>query len=128
MLSAVLSGYDGARLERALTQGAQPVADSASSSALVIGRGPSLFLLSGVPAAGRAAQQVEGALSLPGGRPAAGGAAQRVKAARRAEVARGAGDGVGQAELDRVKTQWIAASVYQRDSMISQAQELGSNW
>ncbi|KAB7623233.1 insulinase family protein, partial [Verminephrobacter sp. Larva24] len=30
MLSAVLSGYDGARLERALTQGAQPVADSAS--------------------------------------------------------------------------------------------------
>ncbi|MCW5260709.1 insulinase family protein [Verminephrobacter eiseniae] len=108
MLSAVLSGYDGARLERALTQGAQPVADSASSSALVIGRGPSLFLLSGVPAAGRAAQQVEDAL--------------------RAEVARVARDGVGQAELDRVKTQWIAASVYQRDSMISQAQELGSNW
>src|SRR6218665_925378 len=52
MLPAVLGGCDAARLERALTQGAQPVADSASSSALVIGRGPSLFLLSGVPAAG----------------------------------------------------------------------------
>jgi zinc protease len=31
VLSAVLSGYDGARLERALTQGPERVADSAGS-------------------------------------------------------------------------------------------------
>ena len=32
VLSAVFSGYDGARLERALTQGEQPVADSATAT------------------------------------------------------------------------------------------------
>lgn len=108
VLSAVLSGYDGARLERALSQGPQRVADSAGSSAMVTGRGPSLFLLSGVPAEGKTAQQVEEAL--------------------RAEVARVAAEGVSEAELSRVKTQWIAATVYQRDSVHGQAQDLGSNW
>jgi zinc protease len=108
VLSAVFSGYDGARLDRALTQGDDRVADSASSSAMVTGRGPSLFLLSGVPAAGKTAQQVEEAL--------------------RAEVARVARDGVSEAELTRVKTQWIASTVYERDSVMSQAQELGGNW
>jgi zinc protease len=27
-----------------------------------------------------------------------------------------------------VKTQWIASTVYERDSVMSQAQELGGNW
>lgn len=108
VLSAVLNGYDGARLDRALTQGEQRVADSASSSAMVTGRGPSLFMLSGVPAAGKTAAQVEAAL--------------------RAEVARVAREGINEAELARVKTQWIASTVYERDSVMSQAQELGGNW
>lgn len=108
VLSAVLNGYDGARLDRALTQGENRVADSASSSAMVTGRGPSLFMLSGVPAAGKTAAQVEDAL--------------------RAEVARVATDGVSDAELARVKTQWIASTVYERDSVMNQAQELGGNW
>lgn len=108
VLSAVFSGYDGARLDRALTQGENRVADSASSSAMVTGRGPSLFMLTGVPAAGKTAEQVEAAL--------------------RAEVARVAREGVSEAELTRVKTQWIASTVYERDSVMSQAQELGGNW
>ena len=108
VLSAVLDGYSGARLDRALTQGPDRVADSACSSAMVTGRGPSLFMLSGVPAAGKTAQQVEDAL--------------------RAEVTRVAKDGVSEAELNRVKTQWIASTVYERDSVMSQAQELGGNW
>lgn len=108
VLSAVLSGYDGARLERALSQGEQPVADNAGSSAMITGRGPSLFMLTGVPAAGKTAQQVEEAL--------------------RAEVARVAREGVSEAELARVKTQWIASTVYERDSVQNQAQELGGNW
>lgn len=108
VLSAVFNGYDGARLDRALTQGPNRVADSASSSAMVTGRGPSLFMLSGVPAAGKTAQQVEDAL--------------------RAEVTRVAKEGVSEAELNRVKTQWIASTVYERDSVMSQAQELGGNW
>ncbi|MBO9677439.1 MAG: insulinase family protein [Acidovorax sp.] len=108
VLSAVLSGYDGARLERALAQGAQRVADSADSSASVLGRGPGLFLLTGVPATGKTAQDVEQAL--------------------RAEVARVARDGVDAAELERVKTQWMASNVYERDSLQNQAQQLGSYW
>ena len=108
VLSAVLSGYDGARLDRALTQGDNRVADSANSAAMITGRGPGLFMLNGVPAAGKTASQVEEAL--------------------RAEVARVARDGVSEAELARVKTQWIASTVYERDSVFSQAQELGGNW
>jgi len=50
------------------------------------------------------------------------------EAALRAEVARIAREGVGQAELERVKTQWIAGQVYKRDSVMAQAQELGSYW
>ncbi|GKS93114.1 pitrilysin family protein [Acidovorax sp. SUPP2825] len=108
VLSAVLSGYDGARLERALSQGSDRVADSSDSSASVVGRGPSVFLLTGVPAPGKTPQQVEDAL--------------------RAEVARIAREGVSEAELARVKTQWAASTIYQRDSLQSQASDLGSNW
>ena len=108
VLSAVLSGYDGARLERALTQGANRIADSASSSASVMGRGPAQFFLSGVPAKGQSAQALEDGL--------------------RAEVARVATEGVSATELERVKTQWVASTVYQRDSLYSRASDLGSNW
>ena len=108
VLSAVLSGYDGARLERALTQGANRLADSASSSASVMGRGPAQFFLSGVPAKGQSAQALEDGL--------------------RAELARVATEGVSAAELERVKTQWVASTVYQRDSLYSRASDLGSNW
>ena len=108
VLSAVLSGYDGARLERALTQGADRVADNASSSASVMGRGPAQFFLSGVPAQGQSAEALESGL--------------------RAQVARVASEGVAAAELERVKTQWVASTVYQRDSLYSRASDLGSNW
>jgi hypothetical protein len=73
-----------------------------------MGRGPQLFTLDGVPAGGKTAEQVEDAL--------------------RAEVARVAREGVSEAELERVKTQWMASEVYKRDSVMNQAQELGSNW
>lgn len=108
VLSAVLSDYDGARLERSLAQGPQRVADSAGSSASVLGRGPGLFLLSGVPAAGRSSQELEQAL--------------------RAQISRIAQEGVDNAELERVKTQWMAEQVYEKDSLMAQAQSLGSYW
>jgi len=108
VLSAVLSGYDGARLERALTQGPQRVADSADSGASVMGRGPGQFVFTAIPAKGKAPQQVQDAL--------------------RAELARLARDGVNAAELDRVKTQWIASKVYERDSVFRQAMVLGQHW
>jgi zinc protease len=108
VLSAVLDGYSGARLDRALTQGPDRVADSAGSSNGLWGRGPQLFTLDGVPAAGKTAEQVEAAL--------------------RAEVAKVAREGVSEAELNRVKTSWVASEVYKLDSVMNQARELGSYW
>ncbi len=37
-------------------------------------------------------------------------------------------EGVGDAELSRVKTQWAASTIYARDSLQAQASDLGSNW
>ena len=108
MLSQVLSGYDGARLDRRLTQGPGRVADAAFSGASVVARGPSTFMLGGVPSQGKTAKDVEAAL--------------------RAEVARIAKDGVSETELARVRTQWQASTVYERDSVFGQANDLGSNW
>jgi zinc protease len=108
VLSAVLDGYSGARLERALTQGPDRVADSAGSDNGLWGRGPQLFMLMGVPAQGKTAQQVEDAL--------------------KAQVARIAREGITAAELARVKTQWVAGEVYKLDSLFNQARELGTQW
>ena len=108
VLAAVLDGYSGARLERALIQGDQRVADSAGASNGLLGRGPMVFTLDGVPAKGRTPEQVEAAL--------------------RAQVAKVAQDGVSAAELQRVKTQWVASEVYKLDAVMNQARELGSYW
>jgi zinc protease len=108
VLAAVLDGYDGARLDRALTQPADHVADSAEAHYGLAGRGPQLFVLSGVPARGKSGAQVEQAL--------------------RAQVARVARDGVSGAELQRVKIQWVAGEVYKQDSVFNQASALGMNW
>lgn len=108
VLSAVLDGYSGARLERALTQGPNRVADSAGAGNGLWGRGPQLFTLSAVPAQGKTVEQVEAAL--------------------REQVARIATEGVSEAELNRVKTQWVASAVYKLDSVFNQARELGTAW
>jgi zinc protease len=108
VLAAVLDGYSGARLNRALTQGADRVADSAGADNGLWGRGPQLFSLVGVPAQGKTAQQVESAL--------------------REQVLRIAREGVLASELNRVKTQWVASAVYKLDSLFNQARELGTSW
>jgi zinc protease len=108
VLSAVLSGYDGARLPRALTLADQPVADEAGAYYGLSARGPQLFTLYGVPAQGKTAAEVESAL--------------------RAQVALVAKDGVTEAELARVKNRWVAAEVYKQDSVFNQARILGVNW
>lgn len=108
VLAAVLDGYQGARLERALTQGPDRVADSAGANNGLWGRGPQLFMLAGVPATGKSAEQVERAL--------------------RAQVQRIAREGVTETELARVKTQWVASEIYKLDSLFNQARELGTQW
>ena len=108
VLAAVLDGYSGARLNRALEQGEGRVADSAGASNGLLGRGPQLFVLDGVPAAGKTAAQVASAL--------------------REQVALVAKNGVSEAELNRVKVQWAASETYKLDGVFNQARELGSNW
>ena len=112
VLAAVLDGYSGARLNRSLEQdsptGAGRVADSAGAYSGLQGRGPQLFVLSGVPAEGKTTEQVAAGL--------------------REQVALIAKNGVSDAELNRVKTQWIASETYKLDSVFNQARELGSNW
>ena len=110
VLSAVLDGYGGARLDRALVQGlaGARVADSAGAGFGPLGRGPAQFTLSAVPAAGVPTDVVEKALL--------------------AEIERVARQGVSAAELQRVKTQWAAGEIYKLDSVYNQAQELGTYW
>ena len=108
VLAAVLDGYSGARLDRALTQGVDRVADSAGAYNGLWGRGPQIFTLDGVPVTGKTAEQVEAGL--------------------RAQIARVAQGGVSDAELNRVKTQWVASEVYKLDSVFNQARALGNNW
>ena len=104
VLAAVLDGYDGARLTRSLVRD-QRIAVSVGASYDTGNRGPALFHLHGVPAAGTSPEALAEAL--------------------RAEVRRIADEGISAAELARVKTQAIATQVYKRDSLMGQAMEIG---
>lgn len=108
MLAAVLDGYPNARLVRALTQGENKLADDVGAYHSLTARGPKQFVLDAVPAPGKTAAQVEAAL--------------------RAEVARIAKEGVSEAELARVKAQYVASEIYKLDSVFYQGRELGSYW
>ncbi len=110
LLASVLDGYNGARLGRALVQGegGRRIADSVDASYGLLGRGPQLFTLTGVPAPGVSPDALAEALQ--------------------AQVRRVADSGVTEAELQRVKTQWRAGEVYKLDSVVNQARELGSYW
>ena len=104
VLAAVLDGHDAARFARNLVRGSK-IAVSASAGYDATVRGESLFMAGGTPAEGRSVAELEAAL--------------------RAEITRVANEGVSVQELERVKTQTIAAQVYKRDSMMAQAMEIG---
>ena len=108
VLASVLDGYSGARLARALEQGDNRVADRTSAYNGLMGRGPQLFVLSGVPAPGKTAAQVAAGL--------------------RQQIALIAEEGISDSELNRVKVQWVASETYKLDSVFYQARQLGSNW
>lgn len=104
MLESVLSGNAAARLPQRLVK-TDRLAASAGASYEGVGRGPGFFYLSGTPAQGKSAAEMEQGL--------------------RREVQRVIEEGVTQQELDRVKAQAIASQVYQRDSMFFQARQIG---
>jgi zinc protease len=104
VLSAVLDGFDNARLPARLVR-TERVANSVGASYSSNARGPVLFVLDGTPAAGTTTEQLETLL--------------------RAEVRRIAQEGVTEEELKRVKNQLIAGQIYKRDSVFGQAMEIG---
>ena len=108
VLSALLDGYEGARLDRSLTQGPGALAQEVSSYYDFSGRGPQTFMLEAVPKAGVSLSQLEAQLKL-----------------QLQEIAK---NGVSESELKRVKTQYVAQAVYKRDSIFNQAQEIGAFW
>lgn len=103
MLAAVLDADENGRLTRELVRGSR-IASAVGADWDFLGRGPGLFTLSGRPAPGVEVDELERAL--------------------REQVARIARDGVEAAELERIRTQYVAGRIYQRDSIFSQAMEI----
>ncbi|MDV6342758.1 pitrilysin family protein [Nitrosomonas sp. Is24] len=104
ILEGVLDGHASARLNKNLVRESQ-IANSANAGYSAMARGPSIFFLSAVPRAGKTVAELEQAL--------------------RKEIEKITKDGVTEDELARVKAQVVAGHVYQRDSIFSQAMQLG---
>jgi zinc protease len=105
MLAAVLDGSEAARLNRNLVR-EERLASSANASYYGIARGPGFFYLDATPIPGKSVTEVEQGL--------------------RREMAKIIEDGVTAEELERVKAQAVAAHVFQRDSMMFQARQIGT--
>lgn len=104
VLSAILDGYDNARLSAKLVR-KDKVASSVAVGYATPSRGPALFTLAAVPLGNTGTPELETRL--------------------RAEIARIAKEGISQAELERVKMQIISSQIYKRDSLFGQALEIG---
>ncbi len=104
VLESVLDGHASARLNKSLVRENQ-IANSANASYGAMARGPSIFFLSAVPSAGKTVAELEQAL--------------------RGEIEKIIKAGVTEEELARVKAQVVASHVYQRDSIFSQAMQIG---
>lgn len=105
MLASVLDGGSSARLSRELVRGSR-VAASAGASFSAFSRLPGMLLLDGIPAKGRDVDELEQALLT--------------------QIQRISEEPVAEVELERIRTQLIAAKVYERDSVHAQARQIGS--
>ena len=104
VLAGVLAGNDSARLQKSLVK-EQQIAVNADAGYDAIARGPGMFMLDATPAQGKNVAQLEKALRI--------------------EIEQVKNKGVSEAELNRVKSQIIAADIFQRDSLFYQAMQLG---
>ena len=105
MLAGVLDGHEAARLNSSLVRG-EKIANAVDAGYESTQRGPGMFLMSAVPNPSRTVADLEQAL--------------------RRELAKIVADGVSDDELKRVKAQVVATQVFQRDSMVFQARQIGS--
>ncbi len=104
VLAGVLDGNPAARLNRSLVR-EQQVASEVGAGYDAVSRGPALFVVEGTPSEGKTVGALETAI--------------------RAELERIKKDGVTAEELARVRSQVVAAKVYQRDSMFYQGMVIG---
>jgi zinc protease len=104
MLSGVLDGGDAARFARELVKKLR-IANSANASYDAVNRGPGLFVLDGIPAAGKKIDDVETAF--------------------REQVRRLIDQGIDEEEMKRVRAQVVSEQVYARDSVFYQAMRIG---
>ncbi|MBR6000083.1 MAG: insulinase family protein, partial [Oxalobacter sp.] len=104
VLSSVLDGYENARMKAELVL-KEKIALDVETEYTALARGPSLFVISAIPAKGVSVEKLEKRM--------------------RKSVADIAEKGVSPAELKRVKTQLVASQIYKRDSMFGQAMEIG---
>ena len=102
LLAAALDADENGRLTRNIVRGSR-VANQAGAGYHMTSRGPSLFILDGTPAGEHTTAEVEAAL--------------------RAEIGKIASDGLTDEELGRIKTQYVAAQIYKRDSIFAQGME-----
>lgn len=104
VLAGVLDGNESARLNQSLVRNSR-MASEVGADYDATARGPGMCFLEGTPSQGRSAAELETGL--------------------RAELARLVDDGVTEDELARVKAQVVASQIFKRDSIFSQAMEIG---
>jgi zinc protease len=105
LLTAVLDGYDNARLNRTLVK-QEKVVNDVGVGYDMISRGPELFLISTTMAKGKTVAQAQASIRK---------ALDELKK-----------NGVLETELKRIKVRILSEQIYKRDSIFGQAMEIGS--
>ena len=106
LLTAVLDGYDNARLNRVLVKQEKVVNDVGVGYDMV-SRGPELFLIGATMAKGKTVEQAQASIRK---------ALDELKQ-----------KGILESELKRIKVRILSEQIYKRDSIFGQAMEIGSN-
>ncbi len=105
LLTAVLDGYDNARLNRVLVK-QEKVVNDVGVGYDIVSRGPELFLISATMAKGKTVSQAEASIRK---------ALDELKQ-----------KGILESELKRIKVRILSDQIYKRDSIFGQAMEIGS--
>ena len=105
LLTAVLDGYDNARLNRTLVK-QEKVVNDVGVGYDMISRGPELFLISATMAKGKTVDQAQVSI--------------------RKALAELKQKGILESELKRIKVRILSEQIYKRDSIFGQAMEIGS--
>ncbi len=104
LLTAVLDGYDNARLNRSLVK-QEKVVNDVGVGYDMISRGPALFVISATLAKGKTVEQVQISIRK---------ALDEIKQ-----------KGILESELKRIKVRILSEQIYKRDSIFGQAMEIG---